>query len=48
MTNKALKAVRRRRQAYKKYKDNKHPAYIKASKEAATQLIRPEETLKRS
>ena len=38
MTNKALKAVRRRRQVYKKYKDNKHPAYVKASTEAATLL----------
>jgi len=32
MSNKALKAVRHRRQIYRKYKDTKHPAYVKAAK----------------
>jgi len=34
MSNKALKAVRHRRQIYRKYKDAKHPAYVKAAKTA--------------
>ena len=34
MTNRALKAVQRRHQAYRKYRDPKHPAYIKAAKTA--------------
>lgn len=36
MTNRALKAVRHRRQVYRKYKDNKHPACIKASRAACS------------
>jgi len=39
MTNRALKAVRHRRQVYSKYKDNKHPACVKASR-AASSLIK--------
>jgi len=31
MTHKALKAVKQRRQIYRKYKDIKHPAYVKAA-----------------
>ena len=34
MTRKALKAVRCRRQLYRKYRDAKHPAYVKAAKKA--------------
>ena len=34
MTNRALKAVRRRHQMYRKYKDPKHPAYVKSAKTA--------------
>jgi len=34
MTNRALKAVQRRHQAYRKYRDSKHPAYVKAVKTA--------------
>ena len=34
MTHKALKAVKQRRRIYRKYKDIKHPAYIKAAKTA--------------
>jgi len=34
MTNRALKAVQRRHQAYRKYRDSKHPAYVKAAKTA--------------
>jgi len=34
MTNRALKAVKRRHQAYGKYRDPKHPAYVKAVRTA--------------
>jgi len=34
LTHKALKAVGRKRQVYRKYKDATHPAYIRACKEA--------------
>ena len=40
MTHKALKAVKRRRLIYNKYKDSRHPAYVKASKHAS-HLIKP-------
>jgi len=36
MTYKALKAVQHRRQIYNKYKDIKHPAYVRAAKAANT------------
>ena len=36
MTHKALKAVKQRRLIYRKYKDIKHPAYVKAAKTANT------------
>lgn len=36
MTHKALKAVKQRRRIYRKYKDIKHPAYVKAAKTANT------------
>jgi len=35
MTHKAFKAVRHRRQLYRKYRDTKHPAYVKAAKKAS-------------
>jgi len=34
MTHKALKAVKHRRLIYSKYKDSRHPAYVKAAKHA--------------
>jgi len=39
MTHKALKAVKHRRLIYNKYKDSRHPAYVKAAKYASL-LIR--------
>jgi len=36
MTNKALKAVRHRRQVYRKYKDTNHLAYINAARTACS------------
>ena len=36
MTHNALKAVKQRRQIYRKHKDIKHPAYVKAAKTANT------------
>ena len=35
MTHKALKAVKHRRLIYNKYKDSRHPAYVKAAKLAS-------------
>jgi len=39
MTNRELKAVRHRRKVYSNYKDNKHPACVKASR-AVNSLIK--------
>jgi len=39
MTHKVLKAVKHRRLIYNKYKDSRHPAYVKAAKHANS-LIR--------
>ena len=35
MTHKAFKAVRHRRQLYRKYRDAKHPAYVKVAKKSS-------------
>ena len=40
MTYKAVKLVKRKRKVFRKYKNACHPAYIKASREAAAEIRR--------
>jgi len=40
MTYKAVKLVERKHKLYRKYKNKKHPAYVKAAREAHTEMRR--------
>jgi len=40
MSYKALRLIKRKHRLYAKYKDNKHPAYMKAAREANTEIKR--------
>ena len=45
MTHKARKAVSKKRQVYKKYKDATHPAYVQAKRQAKVSIKKQRKNL---